>query len=985
MSDITGTPSDDILTGTPGDDSINGLGGNDQLSGADGADTLDGGLDDDTLDGGLGSDTLLGGDGNDVLTDAYGVNIFEGGAGNDSIISTSAAAGQSLSGGDGDDYLEVRNTSGATLSDGEGNNTFITISTQNVGISAGDGNDVAYLNNAQNSSVSLGNGNNAFNIFYNSGGIYYSGSGDDSVNSESYNMISKSIDVGSGNNIFYVQGNQFSLVSGDGNDRIDAPFLGTSSIATHGGDDIVSFAGSSVIVDLGGGNDTLTLTSGSGVTLTGGTGTDTFRFSASSTAIITDFTAGASGDILDIGYLLQSIPGYPGGNPFATGHIVLVQQGADTLLQIDQDGSAGGGTPVTRITLAGVNAADLTAYNFTGYGQDGSIDHAPVADAQSLTRPEGATRLMITLSGTDIDGDTLTFLANSLSAGSLYSAQFGGELLYVAGQGSGAPLPSTIWYQAPDPAEDFNGSTTLSFRAFDGVVASNAASVVITTTPINDLPTGSVTISGIPTEEQVLLASNTLQDVDGLGTITYQWLRDGGAITGASSATYTLGDADVGHTIKVRATYVDGGDTLESVTSAATAVIASVVVNHPPVAVADTGDATEAGTMLGSNAAGNVLSNDTDVDTGDGRSVSAVTHGAISGTVGTGLVGDHGTLTLNADGSYSYAVNDADPTVNGLRLATDTLTDTFSYTVQDTAGATSTTSLAIIIHGANDAPVAVADTGTVQEDLAKVFQWSDLFGNDRDPDANDPLTITSIQIGDGSVSFNALNKTVTYVADADRFDLLATGSTATDSFTYTVTDKSGVTSTATVYMTITGRSDGNMITGSKQADTIIVGTNVNKNTSAGEDIVRAGNGNDNVSGGDGADQLYGENGNDTLDGGNSIDKLFGGVGDDRLIGGAGNDFLQGDQGSDTLTGGAGSDTFIFMSGYTSSERDVISDLQIGDHLQLLNGLSIKSATASNLAGTSAEDTLLAMNNGSIIVLADISLSNWNAHAAGWLF
>ena len=40
---------------------------------------------------------------------------------------------------------------------------------------------------------------------------------------------------------------------------------------------------------------------------------------------------------------------------------------------------------------------------------------------------------------------------------------------------------------------------------------------------VNDDPTGSVTISGTATEDQVLTAANTLADEDVLGTITYTW------------------------------------------------------------------------------------------------------------------------------------------------------------------------------------------------------------------------------------------------------------------------------------------------------------------------------------------------------------------------------------------------------------------------------------------------------------------------------
>ncbi|WP_193067544.1 hypothetical protein, partial [Halomonas sp. 3D7M] len=44
---------------------------------------------------------------------------------------------------------------------------------------------------------------------------------------------------------------------------------------------------------------------------------------------------------------------------------------------------------------------------------------------------------------------------------------------------------------------------------------------------VNDAPIGVVTISGDAVEDQTLTVSNTLADEDGLGTVTYQWLRDG--------------------------------------------------------------------------------------------------------------------------------------------------------------------------------------------------------------------------------------------------------------------------------------------------------------------------------------------------------------------------------------------------------------------------------------------------------------------------
>jgi trimeric autotransporter adhesin len=92
----------------------------------------------------------------------------------------------------------------------------------------------------------------------------------------------------------------------------------------------------------------------------------------------------------------------------------------------------------------------------------------------------------------------------------------------------------------------------------------------------------------------------------------------------------------------------------------------------------------------GVNPSGNVLAKDTDVDSGDTKAVT---------TTGT-FSGAHGTISLAADGRCTYTVNNSNAAVDALRPSTDTLTDSFSYTMKDTAGATSTATLTITIQGA---------------------------------------------------------------------------------------------------------------------------------------------------------------------------------------------------------------------------------------------------------------------------------------------
>jgi VCBS repeat-containing protein len=154
-----------------------------------------------------------------------------------------------------------------------------------------------------------------------------------------------------------------------------------------------------------------------------------------------------------------------------------------------------------------------------------------------------------------------------------------------------------------------------------------------------------------------------------------------------------------------------------------------VGINDPPVAVADNNGSdavTEAGVNPSNtpyagdaSATGNVLSNDTDVDTGDTKSVVAVN--GVPGNVGLSIQGTYGRLTLAADGTWNYVLDNLDSDTNALARGA-TARDVFTYTMQDSQGATSTTNLSINITGTNDAPTIISGPGmgSVVENLNAV-------------------------------------------------------------------------------------------------------------------------------------------------------------------------------------------------------------------------------------------------------------------------
>ncbi|MFN5707093.1 MAG: beta strand repeat-containing protein, partial [Planctomycetota bacterium] len=154
------------------------------------------------------------------------------------------------------------------------------------------------------------------------------------------------------------------------------------------------------------------------------------------------------------------------------------------------------------------------------------------------------------------------------------------------------------------------------------------------------------------------------------------------------------------HNITVRATSADGSWSTQTFTLNVTNV------NETPTAVADTATAVEAGGVsngtAGTNPSGNVLTNDTDVDAGDTQTVTGVaagTVGSASGNVASNVTGTYGAITIAANGTYTYTVDNSNAAVQALRTSGNTLTDTFTYTMRDAAGLTSTTQVTITIQG----------------------------------------------------------------------------------------------------------------------------------------------------------------------------------------------------------------------------------------------------------------------------------------------
>ncbi|WP_131234170.1 VCBS domain-containing protein, partial [Bradyrhizobium diazoefficiens] len=264
----------------------------------------------------------------------------------------------------------------------------------------------------------------------------------------------------------------------------------------------------------------------------------------------------------------------------------------------------------------------------------------------------------------------------------------------------------------------------------------------------------------------------------------------------------------------------------------ATATVRIAGVNDGPVAAADTSAVKE--DTAPNSVSGNVLINDTDADTHDSHSVTAINGSATK--VGADVVGTYGTLHLNSDGTYTYTLNNAQANVQA--LAADQLVyDTFSYTNSDNHGGSCTANLTITVTGTNDAPVI---TSSAQSGLAA--EWADLSaaeGSNTPHTASGAVTFTDVDTLDshtasfapqgggylGSFTLNTTNHDTGNggsigwsfsVADG-AIDYLQAGQTLTQKYDVTISDGHGGTAVQTVTVTIVGTNDAPAIISSAQS------------------------------------------------------------------------------------------------------------------------------------------------------------------------
>ncbi|MBW9052600.1 DUF4082 domain-containing protein [Rhizobium mesosinicum] len=409
-----------------------------------------------------------------------------------------------------------------------------------------------------------------------------------------------------------------------------------------------------------------------------------------------------------------------------------------------------------------------------------------VADAGDATEKGGvangsggvAASGNVLTNDTDPDaGDTktvtaVTFGSTSGTLGSALNGAYGSLVLSASGAYSYAVNETNATVQALRQSTN-TLSDVFSYTMRDAAGATSTANLTITIHGANDAPVLAVQTATqnatVGSAFSFVVPATTFTDVDSGDTLTYSATSaDGTALPAwlafnASTRTFS-GTPTTGGSYGVKVTATDLGGLAANETFS---IAVSTPGNTAPTAVADAGDATEKGGVAngsgGVAASGNVLTNDTDPDAGDTKTVTAVTFGSTSGTLGSTLNGAYGSLVLSASGAYSYAVNETNAAVQALRQSTNTLSDVFSYTMRDAAGATSTANLTITIHGANDAPVLAVQTATQNATVGSAFSFVVPTTTFTDVDSGETLTYSATS-ADGTalpawLAFNASTRT----------------------------------------------------------------------------------------------------------------------------------------------------------------------------------------------------------------------------------
>jgi len=376
------------------------------------------------------------------------------------------------------------------------------------------------------------------------------------------------------------------------------------------------------------------------------------------------------------------------------------------------------------------------------------VNDAPVAVNDAYAVDEGDTLNGASVLGNDTDAENNSLTA-VLVSGPAHASSF---VLNADG---------TFTY-----THDGSETTTDSFtyRANDGSALSNVATVTITINPVNDAPVanndGPYTVAeGGTLNGSSVLTNDTDVDSPSLTAVLVSGPAHASSFVLNANGTFTYVH-DGSETTSDSFTYKANDGSLDS--NVATVTITITPVNDAPVAVNDTYNVNEGGTLNGTT----VLSNDTDAEN---NTLTAV---LVTGPAHASA------FAFNPDGTFTY-VHDGG----------ETTTDSFTYRANDGSALSNIATVTITINPVNDAPVANPETYSVSFHQTLNVAAPGVLMNDTDVDGPTPMTAVLVT--------GPTQGTFALAADGS-FTYTHTGATlGTDSFTYRAQDGLGALSNIT--------------------------------------------------------------------------------------------------------------------------------------------------------------------------------------------
>ncbi len=312
------------------------------------------------------------------------------------------------------------------------------------------------------------------------------------------------------------------------------------------------------------------------------------------------------------------------------------------------------------------------------------------------------------------------------------------------------------------------------------------APVMVTITDANDAPVASITGPAANTEvsqgESISL-TGTGDDDDTGDTLSYAWSASPnvGSFTNGDRLNATWAAPDALGPVMLTLTVTDNSGAVNDSSAA------SVTVMIIRALLEISGDTVG---MVTENAPSNITNG----------VLTIATTANDRNFVQTSTVGTYGSFIINANGTWTYTLDNNDLNTNALD-AGDVETDTF--TVMSNLQPAVTEVVTITITGANDAPVATDDAFTVLEGGTATTLTggaNSLLANDDDVDAGATLMVERVEnVSYGTLTLNEDDGTFSYTHDgSENHD---------DFFTYRVSDGSADSNVATVTITVTPEDD----------------------------------------------------------------------------------------------------------------------------------------------------------------------------------